>query len=301
MSWNYLKEGDVVDLIAPGYGVKPKDLTLCIEYIESLGLTARVPDDLLGDDIFSSNSDNIRTKHVIDALTNTKSQAIWCLKGGYGSTKIVPALTDLTKPKSQKLLIGFSDITALHLFVTQKWNWQSLHAPVLWQVAKERLDQQSITALTELLFGKNEQQFYNLIPLNNAKTSQEVIGEITGGNMMLVQSSIGTDWRIRTDGKIVFLEDVDERAYRVERTITHLQQAHVFDKTKAIILGDFEAEKSEGQEVFLAQVLDRFAARSTIPVYKIEGIGHGKTNYPLPLNCTAIIETSNNKILINNK
>ncbi len=298
--WDSLKKGDIVDLIAPGYGIKPNEIQPCKEYIESLGLIARVSENLLGDDPFSSHNEEERAKQLIHALLAEDSKAIWCLKGGYGTANIIPALEKITPPTKQKLVIGFSDITALHLFLNNKWGWSTLHGAVVWQLMKNRINAQSIALLNDIIFGKNTQQHYPLTPLNNF-SNDITEGKITGGNLMLIQSSVATSWQIRGENNIIFIEDIDERAYRVERILIHLQQAGIFDHTKAVIFGDFVCEEIEDQSENITLVLQRFAKKMSFPVFKISGIGHGEINHPLPLGtkskitCTDSILTCNNK------
>jgi len=299
--WQPLKNGDIIDIIAPGYGIKEKEISLIADYVKSLGYIPRIPHDVIGDHIFCSNDDHIRSKHLIDALTAEDSKAVWCIKGGYGATIIINDLFDIEKPKREKLFIGFSDNTAIHLFLSQNWGWSTLHAPVLWQLAKDKIDEESEKKLIDFLSGEMNQQIYNLKQLNDIKPENnptEIISEITGGNMMLVQSSLGTNWHIDTKNKIIFLEEIDEKSYRVDRMLTHLRHAGIFDEAKAVIFGDFTGEEIKEQKENTIKVLNSFAKSANIPVYKIYGIGHEATNDPLPLNTKTVI--SENTLTIDN-
>lgn len=149
--WQPLKQGDVVDLIATGYGVKAEDLNKYDAEIRSLGLIPRIPDDLLGDDLFCSNKKEIRQKHLINALTAQDSNAVWCIKGGYGTSALLPDLYNIPQPSHNKLVIGFSDITVLHLFLNNNWGWASVHGTVLFNFVEKNVDEETITKTKNLI------------------------------------------------------------------------------------------------------------------------------------------------------
>ncbi len=109
---------------------------------------------------------------------------------------------------------------------------------------------------------------------------------IVGGNMTLVENSIGTVWQINTKGKILFLEDTRVYPYAIERSLDHLKQAHILDKVQAVIFGDFI---NSGNDDLVEIVKTRFAKSVNVPVFTIQGIGHGPINDPLPLNTRTII------------
>lgn len=285
--WQILEEGDIVDIIAPGYGVKEEDLQAAKAFITSLGLVPRIPDDLQSEHILCSNRDDKRLEHTRNALFAPDSRAVWCMKGGYGTTPIIPALHRMAPPPQCKLVIGFSDITALHLLLNQRWGWPTLHGPVLWQIIHNKVDQHSIDQVADLMFGRTMQQELTLLPSHNNPLPESIEGEIVGGNLMLIENSIGTCWHMVAQDKIILLEEVDEKPYRVDRVLTHLQQANMLDAAKAILLGDFTGEPEDSRT--MQEVLSHIAEYTAIPVFRLQGVGHGHTNLPVPLNCPAHI------------
>ena len=122
-SWKFLQPGDVIDVIAPSSTVPSENLleyyTKIEEFFKKIGLIARIPNDLIviDKDLFSANDLGYRAKHLIDCFNDKTSKAIWSIRGGYGAAKIIPFLEQTSPPKNTKLLLGFSDITALHLFL----------------------------------------------------------------------------------------------------------------------------------------------------------------------------------------
>ena len=270
----------VVDIVAPSGSFPAQDLDVLRAYIESKGHTARIPEQILGPDILSANSDAERFKQLKAALYAEDSELIWCVRGGYGATRLLPELEKLAPPKKKKNLIGFSDITALHLFLSQKWGWSTLHGPSLRQMAKADLSQHSIDLTEALIFEKKQIIDYSLKPMNNSAVNLGPLeATLTGGNLKLIEASLGTSWQIGTEPKILVLEEVNEYDYRVDRSLVHLAQAHVFANTKAIILGDFTHELP-AHEAKIELVLQRFAHETAIPIFKLPGIGHGKENFP---------------------
>jgi muramoyltetrapeptide carboxypeptidase len=274
-----------IDIIAPGSSVSLTDLDAVRDMLSAWGCTPIIPDNLLGDDLLCANTDEQRFEHLKNALFNTESSVIWCMRGGYGCTRLLPKLAELPPPKHQKLLIGCSDITALHIFLQQQWGWSTLHAPGAKQAALGQVSETDILAIKDLLLS-NPSLSHNLemAPLNiSAKQTTKITSTITGGNLCLIQASIGTFWQINARNKILFLEEVNERGYKIDRMLTHLQQAGIFDGLDALILGDFIGGEEPNGKSLIEPVLQRFADTCPYPVLRCLGIGHGFDNHPLPL------------------
>ena len=297
--WQYLKPGDIVDIIAPASHCPPEKLQEGIEYLKSIGLVPRIPEDIIGGEVYVAAPLLTQLKHFKEAL-KSDSKAIWCLRGGYGSMRLIPHLKKISPPKEPKLLIGFSDITSLHLYLNNEWQWPTLHGLLLSQlsVAKNKNIYQKNTKA--VLFGeKKSLEFKGLLPLNELGKQLKVIrGKITGGNFRIVQSSIGTDWEVRSHGKILFLEDVGERGYSIDRMLEQLTQAGILRKgIKALIFGDFtEGEEKSGKD-FTLHAMKKFAANAPFPVLYGLKAGHGKINQPIPFETVCELELGTKGIL----
>lgn len=270
----------IIDIIAPSGPFPAQDIPILRAYIESKGHTARISEHILGPDLLSANSDAERFAQLKAALLAEDSDLIWCARGGYGTTRLLPELIQLTPPKKKKTLIGFSDITALHLFLSEHWGWQTLHGPTLGQMTKADLGKKSIQLTEALLFNHKPVINYALTPFNAAaKSGLSLQAVLSGGNLKLIEASLGTIWQINTQPKILVLEEINEYDYRVDRSLVHLAQAQVFDSVHAIILGDFTHEIPNYEDKIKA-VLKRFAESLNIPVFRLPGVGHGKENLP---------------------
>lgn len=305
-AWRPLTPGAIIDVIAPAGGCQPETLERVKNLLQKWKLKPRIAYDLLGTDLLCANTDEKRFAQLQEALFNTESKAIWCLRGGYGCTRLISKLLELKKaPKANKLFIGFSDITALHIFLQQKWHWQTIHGPSANQVAHQRIDPTCIEEFKKLIFGKLKQLMFSLVPLNREKYPLTLLeSSITGGTLALIQAGLGTEWQIKAENKILFLEEVDEFAYCIDRMLQHLQQSNSLQGVKAILFGDFVApkklrdKKKEKELILIQSVLKRFAETQNFPILHIPGIGHGKINRSLPLGNNAKLDLAQNQLTI---
>lgn len=286
-SWSILKPNDVVDVIAPASHSPLNRLEDGIKWVESIGLIPHVPKDIMNTDVFFSAPLMTQVEHMKRALYSD-SKAIWCLRGGYGSMRLVPYLLKLKPPKKPKLFVGFSDITSLHLFFSQHWNWPVIHGRTISQMHPELKNSPDRKLLRDIIFGKKtEMTFKKLIPMNDHALKEKTIkGPITGGNLRIIQSSLGTDWELKAKNKILFIEDVGERGYSIDRMLEQMVQADIINKgVKAVVFGDFtEGLEKDGRDL-TGEALERFAKRAPYPVLRGLPAGHGtELNYPIPFN-----------------
>ena len=285
--------GDKVGIIAPAGKGSQANLQLIKSYVESLQLVPVISDNIYDpDEPFYSNTDIFRATDLISSLLDSEIKLIWCIRGGTGCIRLLSYL-DSQLPESgleQKLLIGFSDITVLHLYLEQKYNWETLHGPMLESCVNGFYDPagESVLSLLDLVFEHTESiTLPELTRLDeNGGLELGLQGKIIGGNMTLVEASIGTKWEVNPSGKILFMEETGEAAYRLERSLDHMKQTKILDSVLAVIFGDFTSSDSVA---LMDLVLDKFAKSVTFPVFRVPGIGHAETNYPLPLNTNADI------------
>ena len=247
------------------------------------------------------NTDRSRNS-LIDAIQNKEYQILWCLRGGYGAARILQDINQLIKCSTiknlpTKFFIGFSDATAVNIFLYQNLGWNKvIHGMNYNQIADaftgEIFDMNNFTLIDKILDGTAKSIIFNdLNPLgNSAKNLKSTHGKITGGNLSILQTSIGTIWEIDTANRILIIEDVDEISYRIDRMLEHLYQAQKLNSIKALVFGTFD--KCEGQ---VNESLNRFASlldTQHIPVFKTELIGHGYHNYPFIYGANTEIRAS---------
>lgn len=273
-------------IIAPSGRGNVTALPLITNYVQSLGLVANIIDNIYDEsEPFYAASDEFRANDLISALLDDSVKVIWCIRGGAGSIRLIPYLEErLPATLSHKILIGYSDITVLHLYLQKKYGWQTLQGPMLEAIVRGGYDQseESVASLTDFIFER--QQSICLPPLTILNDDFSVTGiksKVVGGNAALVEASIGTLWEINAEEKILFLEDVGEAAYSIERSLDHMKQSGVFSNVHAVIFGDFTNADSD---TLMDLVFERFADSVSFPVFRVSGIGHGTINYALPFS-----------------
>lgn len=286
-------EGHTIQLVAPASGIEPEIIEQLKKIVQ---LKINVPENLIEKHIvFHANSDENRLVQLKNALYDTSSNTIiWALRGGYGSARLIEYLSQYPKPETEKIFIGSSDITALHLFLSQRWGWKTIYGPGLAKILDSNQDAQNFERIATIVSKSKKTLTFNpLIPLNTAAlNTKKISGRITGGNLSIVQTSIGTSWQIQTAGKILFLEEVGEKGYRIDRILNHLKQAGLLTNVRAIILGQYSAP-DDPQDVSVCEgitvAIERFAKDTQIPVFKNEQFGHGSINYPIIYNAISDI------------
>ena len=296
--WPHLSKNEFIDIIAPSGTTDKNDIQVIHDYLIREGFKPRIPDTILGDHPICAHTDAIRFAHLKNALLAQDSTLIWCVRGGHGVSRIMPELTQLKKPTQQKLLVGFSDICSLHLWLNQHWQWPSLHGPMSRMAALGKLDPQDIEALHQLWFkGLQGYTLNHFQPLNSiAEQLHTVEGITAGGCLSVLQTSFGTSWQLDGRNKILFLEDINEQPYRIDRSLVHLANAGVFHHAKALILGDFGEQASEAKmmHAVIHDILKNYFPHHGIqlPVFRLKGFGHGERNQPVPFGVNAKITAS---------
>lgn len=269
-------------MVAPGFRCPPERLAAGLSFLKSLGLEPRLPRHLFGKDLLCANSDAARLEHLKRALEAPDSRCIWCVRGGYGAVRFIEKLAQLAPPRRRKLFIGYSDATTLHYLFNQHWRWPSLHGPLLDRLGSGTLPAAEIEELEGVLFGQLPRvRFEGLTPLNPAAKRRVVLtSKVFGGNLTVLQTILGTALQ-REPRQILFLEDVGERGYRVDRMLQHLSQAGALRGVQAMVLGAFVGGEESDGRTLVPQVLHRFAREQRFPVLSGMAAGHGEHQRPV--------------------
>jgi muramoyltetrapeptide carboxypeptidase len=277
-----LRPGDIVDVVAPGFRCSPESLEAGIAFLRRLGLTPRAPRTIFGADLLCANSDRVRFEHFRRALGTPDSRCVWCIRAGYGAIRIVEKLMRLAPPTHRKLFVGYSDATTLHYFLNHHWGWPTLHGPLLDRLGAGTMRGDELDELKAVLLGGQRQvQFAGLTPLNAAARRRQIVrSKVFGGNLTVLQTTLGTALQ-RRPRQILFLEDVGERGYRVDRMLQHLSQAGALRNVKAVVFGAFEGGREPDGRTLVPQVLQRFAREQRFPVVMGMAAGHGEHQRPV--------------------
>jgi muramoyltetrapeptide carboxypeptidase len=271
-----LRPGDRVAVIAPASGFDREAFDTGLALI-SRRYHAEYTTGVFERQRYLAGSDARRLAELTAALADPGIRAVFCARGGYGATRLLLRLDASALPGPPKLLVGFSDITALHLWL-QAHGHASIHGPVLTQLG--RLP----AATCERLFALLESTA-PAPPLNGTVTyvGGAAEGPLLGGNLSVLTRLLGTRFVPSLDGAILLLEDQGERPYRLDRMWTHLQLAGVFARVRGIALGSFTACEEPDAPYTSADVLRELAQATGLPCAAGFPVGHGDLNEPVPL------------------
>lgn len=245
----YLKAGDTIAIVAPAGILKNKEEVLqkAKELAESWGLNVVYGKNLFNQNNHFSGTDDERAKDFQDALDNKNIKAIWSARGGYGSVRILDKLNYKKFNKNPKWIIGYSDVTAFHCHI-HNLNVETIHAMMGTSMSDDS-DKivETISTFKKAIFG--EELCYTIPSSeynkkgNQPRNQQIIEGQIVGGNISLLASMLGSKSQMKTDGKILFIEEIGEYKYAIDRMLQSLKRAGYFTKIKAVVVGDMSKIK----------------------------------------------------------
>jgi len=235
---------------------------------------------------YLAGKDSGRLRELLAALEDPQIRAVFCARGGYGAMRLLPHLAAADLSRALKPVIGFSDITALHLWL-QHQGTASIHGPVVTQLGRQE------EAAQARLFGLLESTSA-APPLTGTDTYVRgtVEGPLLGGNLTVVSRLLGTAFLPPLEGAVLLLEDVGERPYRLDRMWTHLALAGVFRKVRGIVLGTFSGCEEREADYTGTDVLRTLAEETGLPCAAGFPIGHGDINEAVPLGVRVRLDAS---------
>lgn len=300
-----LRLSDTVDLIAPSSGFSEAEYERCLTWIKELGLVPRAkPYGELVDAnrVFVSNTAEVRFAHLQEALKNSESKAIWCLAGGYGSYQLLSLLDTVPAPVRQKLLIGFSDNTALLSYAMHKWNWPCVYGVTPLQVVRGQVSQAAVEGVKQVVFHGKPSGHMTVRPLNQAAgKSGGFAGKMIGGCLSLMQGLLGTPHCPDVQGKILLLEDdKGETPGRIDRIFDHMLRAGFLSAARAVVLGEFLEDNYPQQEKAFLQAVEMIKPKldaKNIPLLRLSGVGHTTDMVTVPLGTFVTITLGENPAL----
>lgn len=207
-----------------------------------------------------AGSDTERALAVLDYAFDPDLKIIWAARGGYGAIRILPILDEITRKVGMpepKLLVGFSDATILLEYVRVNWGWRTIHGPMPATFHIERVKGKEWKSFTDTLAGDKYGFEFGLKamyrPEHFTASSKEVVhGEVVGGNLAMIHSVLGTPYALDLDGKILFLEEISEAPYKIDRMVQTLLLSRALSGVRAIVLGTFTDCKDVSPMVYAA-------------------------------------------------
>ena len=304
-----LKKGDNVFLFCPSSPIIPEeDIEKCKKVIIDLGFNPVIGKSLYENyGGYMAGKAEIRVEDLHEAFSRKDIKGIFCVKGGYSASQLLDKIDYELIKTNPKVFVGYSDVTNLHIVFNQKCNLGTYHGPMVKSNMINDFNDYTKTSFFEAM-EKNvtkyeEPENMPLSILTEGNVSSEAInGVLTGGNMAIIVTTLGTQYEIDTKDKILFLEDVDEEIGSLNRMLTHLKYAGKFSDCKAVVFGNFVVCKNtytkENQHYELLELLKDFFADYDKPViYGMES-GHKKPYmFTLPLGAKCSINLQNKEIL----
>lgn len=287
-----LQHGDLIRVVASASPFDKKAFETGVELLKTWGFRVKYQSNIFNKTPYLAGTDQRRAKEILNALNDDKCKAILFARGGYGSMRLIPYLEQAKIKSLPKIILGYSDITTLLIYFQKRLGWTNFYGPV---VAKDLSPQTSLSTLTSLkmaLFGfyKGESYF--------GKKSQVIIkgtskGPLVGGCLTLVASLLGTKYQLDTRGKILFLEDVNEKPYQIDRMLNQLKLSGLFDKCNGILFGSLDGPNPQKHYV---ETIKSVVSGYKFPVMIGFPAGHGKEKMSLPLGIKTELNTRNKSV-----
>lgn len=303
-----LKKGNTLGLTAPGGYITEEELKEAVATIEELGFKTYYTDAVLYRYGYFAGTDRQRADDLMHMFINHDVDAILCVRGGYGSNRILDLLDFEIIKQNPKALIGYSDITSLINAFYKKNSLIGFHGPV----AISNFNDFTVKSFKKVLMKAPKHYKYSNKRQKDTEDNRDfdqytitggaTQGVLVGGNLVMIETLIGTEYEPDFENKIVFLEEVREKPYRVDRLITHLLMATNLSKASGIVLGIFKGcdikDEGSNDSFTLKQVLyDRFSGLN-IPCFYGMPFGHVRNKITLPVGIMAKMDADRQSLML---
>ena len=296
-----LEKGSLIGLVTPGSSVTQEELGACIEKLEGMGFRTTFEESVLSEYGYFAGPDQERADELMGMFNNQEVDGIWCVRGGYGSIRILDLLDYDLILENPKVLVGYSDITAILTAIYQKTGLVTFHGPV----GTSDFNPFAKRSLRKVLMDPREEYKY---PYKREKESRDnpeydryslhggtAEGLLIGGNISVLDSVIGTPFEPDFKGKLAYLEDVGEKTYRIDKMVFHLLSGTNLKEAAGIVMGVFdECNVNELPTLSLKQALDDLLIPLGIPVSYGLSFGHIKRQVTIPTGIRARLDADKN-------
>jgi muramoyltetrapeptide carboxypeptidase len=294
----YLQKGDIIGLVCPSGFMPAEKASECIRVLnEEWGFYTKVGRTLGNQYHYFSGTDEERREDLQRMLDDDEVKAILCARGGYGLSRIVDQLDFSKFKKNPKWIIGYSDVTILHCHLYSNFYISSVHSPMAAAFNDAGYINRFVQSLHHVLEGKKikyscENHEYN--------RKGEAIGELVGGNLTLLAHVTGTDSDIKTRGRILFIEDVGEYLYNIDRMMYQLKRSGKLAKLAGLVVGGFtemkDTERPFGQTAY--EIIRDVVSEYDYPVCFGFPVAHEKENYALKVGVGYKLKVGKSKVIL---
>ncbi len=277
----YLQKGDTIAITCPAGFMLLDKAKECIKKLKAEGYIVLVSKTVGGKSKnYFSGTDEERAKEFQQYLDDKNVKAILCGRGGYGTGRIIDKLNFKKFVKNPKWIIGFSDITLLHSHIVSNFKIATIHAPMASAFGNAEHNPENITSLLSALKGTSNEYKTIASPLNKLGKAK---GKLVGGNIALLANAVGTASDINTKNCILFIEDIGEQLYAIDRMLYQLKRSGKLKNLAALIVGDFtdmdDTDRPFGKTIY--EIINDIIAEYNYPVCYNFPVGHGKENRAL--------------------
>jgi muramoyltetrapeptide carboxypeptidase len=296
----YLKKGDTIGIVCPAGFMPAEKLQTCISVLMEWGYKVKTGTTPGNQFNYFSGTDEQRLDDLQQMMDDDSVHAILCGRGGYGVGRIINQLNFKKFKKKPKWIIGFSDITVLHAHLYHRFKIASLHAPMAAAFNDGEYENEYVQSLKQALEGKMAK--YECA-INGSNKSGSAGGKLVGGNLSLISHLIGTPSDVNTNGKLLFLEEVGEYIYNVDRMLYQLKRSGKLDKLAALIIGGFTEVKDTtvpfGKDVY--EVIYDVVKEYEYPICFQFPVGHSRENYALKVGVDYQLQVGKKKVTLEEK
>ncbi len=252
-----LKVGDTIGLVAPASSVNKDKLKSAIENLEKLGFKVKVGKSVENTWYSFAGTDEERVADINNFFQDKDIDAIMCVRGGYGGIRMLSLLDYEVIKNNPKPFIGYSDVTSLHMAFFKKCNLKTFHGPM---AVSNFSGDYNLDTLNDFIKVMSDDESYAIENFDEKLyfyNSLKGKGQLVGGNLAVLVSNLGTDYDLDYSDKILFLEDIGESTYKIDRMLWQLKNLGIFEKVSGIILGDFKScDKCSEDDISLQGVFD---------------------------------------------
>lgn len=291
----YLKKGDTIGIVCPSGTLSAKKAATCISTLEAWGYKVKVGKTVGSQHHYFSATDKERAADMQEMLDDKNVQAVLCGRGGYGMSRIIDVVDFKKFKKHPKWVIGFSDITLLHNHFYQVLKTASLHAPMAGAFNNGGATNEWVLSLKHALGGKKAN--YKSVPHAQNKVGSAT-GKLVGGNLTLVAHAVGTVSGLQTKNAILFLEDIGEYKYNIDRMMLQLKRSGMLKNLAGLIVGGFTQTKDSdpafGATVY--EIIEAAVAAYKYPVCYDFPVSHDKENYALKHGAVYSLQVTPKKV-----
>ncbi|MEK7748078.1 MAG: LD-carboxypeptidase [Nitrospirota bacterium] len=273
-----------IGVIAPAGKVEMESVNCGAYALNALGFQVVLGKHLGKTNRYLAGTDKERADDFLTLMQDDSIDAVFCARGGYGSSRIIPYIDEIANLPA-KIFVGYSDITTLLLYLSKKYRMVTFHGPMVAAEFGSASYAGDIQSLIQILSGEVSKMVSPRIVSLKQGTAE---GILTGGCLTLLCTTIGTPYEIETKDRILFIEDIAEAPYRIDRMLTHLKQLKKFDHIRGLIIGQMPACSSE----ILPEIIQDIFSDFDFPILFSFPSGHGDSLFTLPFGVSVRIETN---------